>query len=589
MNQTRDLERALASLPPDELDRIEQILREGDTSSFLWAPNPGPQRAAYESEADLLLYGGAAGGGKSDLALGLALTKHHRSIILRVENTNNRGLIDRLTAILGTQDGWSGQTNRWKIPEKLAPALVPPFSLDPTLRQSQLVEFGSTPNPGDEQKHQGIPHDLLVFDEAAQFPEHVVRYLMTWNRSAYPGTRCRTLLTSNPPTPDNTAKSRSTGLWLINMFAPWLDPTYRDPFGRPKPEPGELRWYVTLDGRDEPVSSSEPFISKTTVFDPVSGEEIEKLDLLVPKSRTFIPAKVQDNPHLMRDSHYLATLQALPEELRQAMLEGDFGVSLSDRPMQLFPTQWVRDAVARHKRHQDASDRSQAPLPDTLPMTAIAADVSRGGQDDTIIGARHNGWVPKLIVYPGSRVPDGPTAAGYIVAARRNDAEIIIDANGVGASCYDHLSSQRISARAYVGSNGTERRDRSGKFGFPNVRSAAYWNLREILDPSNPLSKEVALPDDDRLVQELLEHTWEERGGKIHIITKDKVKEQLRRSPDRADTVVMLFYLGEPLQPGVLPNVSWSPLNTGYRRGKDGETFGYARTDWSRPLTRQRG
>jgi hypothetical protein len=43
-----------------------------------WAPEPTnqPQFDAYHSKADLLLYGGAAGGGKSDLLLGLALTAH---------------------------------------------------------------------------------------------------------------------------------------------------------------------------------------------------------------------------------------------------------------------------------------------------------------------------------------------------------------------------------------------------------------------------------------------------------------------------------------------------------------------------------
>ena len=40
-----------------------------------------PQRTAYDSMADILLYGGSAGGGKTDLGIGLALTQHSRSII----------------------------------------------------------------------------------------------------------------------------------------------------------------------------------------------------------------------------------------------------------------------------------------------------------------------------------------------------------------------------------------------------------------------------------------------------------------------------------------------------------------------------
>ena len=50
-----------------------------------WKPDPGnrPQREAYRSKADLLLYGGAAGGGKTDLLLGLALMEHACSVIFR--------------------------------------------------------------------------------------------------------------------------------------------------------------------------------------------------------------------------------------------------------------------------------------------------------------------------------------------------------------------------------------------------------------------------------------------------------------------------------------------------------------------------
>src|SRR5262245_18007169 len=67
----------------------------------LWEPQPGPQAAAYDSPADVLGYGGAAGGGKSDLILGLAVTRHRRSLILRRESVSGRGLIDRARELLG--------------------------------------------------------------------------------------------------------------------------------------------------------------------------------------------------------------------------------------------------------------------------------------------------------------------------------------------------------------------------------------------------------------------------------------------------------------------------------------------------------
>ena len=84
--------------------------------------------------------------------------------------------------------------------------------------------------------------------------------------------------------------------------------------------------------------------------------------MIHPRSRTFIPALPTDNPYLGED--YIATLQKHPEPLRSALLYGDFSVSLSDRPMQLLPSAWLRAATQRHRTIQDeASGRAPATRP----------------------------------------------------------------------------------------------------------------------------------------------------------------------------------------------------------------------------------
>src|SRR5262249_29218161 len=99
------------------------------------------------------------------------------------------------------------------------------------------IEFGGCKDPGDEHAYQGRPHDLLVFDEASQFPERMVRFIAGWLRTTVPGQRCRLLLCFNPP-------SSAEGDWLLQYFAPWIDDTH------PRPaEPAELRWYAMLDGQ----------------------------------------------------------------------------------------------------------------------------------------------------------------------------------------------------------------------------------------------------------------------------------------------------------------------------------------------------
>src|SRR5262249_32593913 len=67
---------------------------------LLWKPLPGPQTIAYQTLADVTGYGGAAGGGKTDLALGLAVTAHKKSLILRREAVHLRAIEDRAREIL---------------------------------------------------------------------------------------------------------------------------------------------------------------------------------------------------------------------------------------------------------------------------------------------------------------------------------------------------------------------------------------------------------------------------------------------------------------------------------------------------------
>src|SRR5262245_9215024 len=103
-----ELERELAALPPDALAEIDRLLEPELTKP--WLPQPGPQTLALNSQADLLLYGGAAGGGKSDLIVGLALTEHHRSVVFRLQHNDLGFLGERLLDVYGSRDGWNGST-----------------------------------------------------------------------------------------------------------------------------------------------------------------------------------------------------------------------------------------------------------------------------------------------------------------------------------------------------------------------------------------------------------------------------------------------------------------------------------------------
>jgi hypothetical protein len=75
-----------------------------------------------------------------------------------------------------------------------------------------------------------------------------------------------------------------------------------------------------------------------------------------------------------------------------------------------------------------------------------------------------------------------------------------------------------------------------------NLRAAAYWRLREALDPVN--GSTIALPPDAELLADLCAPTWHlDRGsGKVQIEDKDEVKKRLGRSPDCADAVVLAWW-----------------------------------------------
>jgi len=470
-------------LSADEQAELLKLI-EHDLSAHLWRPNPGPQTLAYESLADVIGYGGAAGGGKSELACGKALTQHRKIAIFRREGTQLTGIVDRLTEILGTRDGYNGQERIWR---EAGPNRV-------------QIEFGSVPNLGDEARHQGRPKDLLVFDEAANFLEAQVRFLMGWVRTTVPGQRCQTLMTFNPPT-------SAEGRWIIAYFAPWLDKKHRNPA-----KPGELRYFATLDGKDVEVATSEPFKHK--------GETIK------PQSRTFIPSRISDNPYLM-GTGYMTTLQALPEPLRSQMLNGDFAAGMEDDPWQVIPTAWVEHAQARWK---DRSPKGE--------MMCLGVDVARGGKDQTVIAARHDGnWYDRLKRLAGSETPDGPSVAGQVMGLRRDNAPINIDVIGVGASPYDFLNEMRAEVYGINVSEGSTATDKSGRLRFFNLRSQLWWQLREDLDPANDTG--IALPPDPEILGDLCAPKWTLTGSAIKVESRDEIVKRIGRSPDAGSALIL--------------------------------------------------
>ena len=475
-------------LSPEERAELYAIIA-ADIRERLWSPLPGPQQMAYESQADVIGFGGAAGGGKTDLAIGKALMQHRVAFVVRKNGTEHTGMVDRLTELLGTRDGFSSKDGIWR---GAGPRGV-------------QIEFGSLPNPKDEEKYRGRPHDLIIYDEATSLQQLQVEFLMAWNRTTTPGQKCQTLLTFNPP-------STAEGRWVIDYFGPWLDKKHPNPA-----LPGDLRWMAMVDGAVVEREDSTPFMHK--------GEKI------TPRSRTFIPSRITDNPYLV-GTGYMSQLQALPEPLRSQMLYGDFQAGVQDDPWQIIPTRWVEEAQERWTKRRPKGE-----------MLSMGVDVARGGQDNTTIATRHRDdagkgmWFDEPHEHKGSETPNGPVVAGLVVGARRDDSPIHIDVIGVGASPYDTLNTMRMPV---IGVNVAEKAlgtDRSGRLRFFNQRSELWWRMREALDPANDTG--IALPPSKKLLAELCAPKWEASGYTIKVESREDIIKRIGRSPDLATAFIL--------------------------------------------------
>jgi len=498
---------AFKALPPEEKQAAEQFADQV-CSDMLWVPNPGPQTQAYYCEADELFYGGAGGGGKSSLLCGLAVNEHYDIHLFRRESVQLRGLVKELTTILGSSDGLNNQTGLWRLPT------------------GQTIELAGLKDEDDKVDWQGRAADMKGFDEITHFSRSQYEFVIGWNRSTREGQRCRVVSTGNPPLDEN-------GLWVIEYWGPWLDETHDDPAA-----PGELRY---------PVRVSEDSDETREVFYRTKEEALAHLatfsrpprdldgNILPPRSRTFIPAHLEDNPDLMR-SGYAAVLDRMPKELRDALRDGKFKSSFVDDEFQVIPTEWIVAAQARWTPKRPAN----------IGMTSIGVDIAQGGADRTVLAPRYGDYFEPLIIKPGRETPDGPTAAALVIVHMRDGATINIDlGGGWGGSCYDFLKgNDLVDITGIVPGAGSTGRSLDGKLSFRNIRAEMWWRFRESLDPTSPFK--IALPPDPELRRELAACKWKPISGlMIQIEDKELIKKRLGRSPDKGDAVVMAWFSGD--------------------------------------------
>ena len=218
---------------------------------------------------DEALYGGAAGGGKSDALVIEALRQvhipHYKGLILRKTFPQLTELIDKSqryykAAYPGAR--YNDSKHTWTFPS------------------GAKIIFGSMHHSKDKLNYQGQAYDFIGFDELTHFTYDEYIYLVSRNRPNGPGTRCYIRATANPGGVGHG--------WVKERFVTAA-------------EPGTTFWAM--------VSYDDPELGHVTKY----------------RSRVFIPARVYDNRELLKnDPTYLARLASMPEAEKAALLDGNW-------------------------------------------------------------------------------------------------------------------------------------------------------------------------------------------------------------------------------------------------------------------------
>lgn len=503
----------LDKLTPEQLKDLEREVNES-VPDLLWYPHPEnkPQCEAYYSKADVLLFGGNPGGGKTALGIGLGLTEHRRTLIVRKQFTDLEGVVDNLEGMIGTSKGITrGNRPRYKS-------------------DNRLIYFQGMQSTGEiDTGKQGTAYDLIYIDEAAQFPEEDIRLLIGWNRrgAGVPeNQRCRIVMGSNPPT-------SPVGDWLGTFFAPWFDPKHPNPA-----KFGELRWFYYDDnGKSIETEHTEPF--------EIDGKKI------YPHSRTYIFSSVDNNPYLDSEE-YKKKLQSIPEPFRSQLLSGNFMAARADQENQVIPTAWVQAAFARW-------EAAKGLPPEGIPMCSLGVDCAGGGKDEAVIIPRYDHFFGRFTKFQTISNEYGSQIAAEVIKVRRDRALVSLDmGGGYGSGAWillkDNIGGENLYS--YKGANTPTKRTKDGNLSYYNLRAQCYWEFREALNPDQDGGSQVALPPDPRLLAGLTAPIFydpRDHKNKIKIETKEDVCEKLKYSPNEADAVVMAWYSGRK---GLIPETT---------------------------------
>lgn len=272
------------TLPTNE-ETVPSPSQEGQTAvppkdaEIIFAPNPGPQTEFLSASEREVLYGGAAGGGKSYGLLADPLRYFGNSsfngLILRRTNDELRELVWKSQelypkAYKGAK--WQEKKSQWIFPS------------------GAKLWMTYLEREEDVLRYQGQAFSYIAFDELTQHPTPFAwNYMRSRLRTTDPDLPIFMRATTNPGGPGHG--------WVKQMF---IDPA-----------PEGVAFAATDIETGEPLKFPEGHAK--------AGQPLFM--------RRFIPARLKDNPYLSEEGSYEANLLSLPEMQRRQLLEGDWAIA----------------------------------------------------------------------------------------------------------------------------------------------------------------------------------------------------------------------------------------------------------------------